>query len=388
MTTLNTQQGQPQATPHSDHRRHVRFGGLTTKLVLTFTLVFSVVFALSYLWFFNFATNSAIEYTVENMRNTTAGIISGMDIEAFEALVNDIPGDGSTRPADERYWQHVNWLAQTKRFEPEAGIYTFVPGPGPDQVTYIGSAGAVPNPLLPADELADFVPGGVFFKEVGTNGERLRATSTNPLNLNANLQAIETGEVAVESTIYADNFGAFISVYEPFMNAAGEVVGVVGLDLDAVHVQTVQQAVVDRVFIAFAATYIGLFGLVTIAAFMLTYTMRRLSRAAEAIGDGRYDEGERLSNIKGPLWNDEIDLLADVLADIAQKVDLRETKLKQQVEELRIEIDEVKAKQQVDEIVESDFFATLTQKVSKIRQRKSATDETANPTSDKPDEAG
>ena len=63
-------------------------------------------------------------------------------------------------------------------------------------------------------------------------------------------------------------------------------------------------------------------------------------------------------------------MLARVFTDMADKVYQREAALKRQVRELKIEIDEVKAKQQVDEIVETDFFESLQNKATSIRQRK------------------
>jgi hypothetical protein len=63
---------------------------------------------------------------------------------------------------------------------------------------------------------------------------------------------------------------------------------------------------------------------------------------------------------------------------MVDKVRLREQALRQQVEELRIEIDETNRQKQVSEIVESDFFQGLQERARTMRQRKrQATDETA-----------
>ena len=57
------------------------------------------------------------------------------------------------------------------------------------------------------------------------------------------------------------------------------------------------------------------------------------------------------------------------LATVALEAYIRERKLKQQIQQLRIEIDEVKRKQQVSEIIETDFFQDLQDKARRIRRR-------------------
>ncbi len=57
------------------------------------------------------------------------------------------------------------------------------------------------------------------------------------------------------------------------------------------------------------------------------------------------------------------------LAVAALEAYIREQGLKQQIQQLRIEIDEVKRQQQVEEITESDFFQDLKAKAQEIRQR-------------------
>jgi len=54
----------------------------------------------------------------------------------------------------------------------------------------------------------------------------------------------------------------------------------------------------------------------------------------------------------------------------ALDVELRETELRKQIDELQIVIDEGKKQKYVNEIVESDFFQELTTKAQKIRQKR------------------
>ena len=67
---------------------------------------------------------------------------------------------------------------------------------------------------------------------------------------------------------------------------------------------------------------------------------------------------------------DELGQLARIFKKMAQQVYLREQRLKQQVQELKIEIDEAKRQKQVKEIVETDFFQDLVGKAQTMRRRK------------------
>ena len=53
---------------------------------------------------------------------------------------------------------------------------------------------------------------------------------------------------------------------------------------------------------------------------------------------------------------------------MVQQVKVREEKLKQQVEELRIEIDQAKQERQVAEIVGTDSFKNLKEKLQRLKK--------------------
>lgn len=62
---------------------------------------------------------------------------------------------------------------------------------------------------------------------------------------------------------------------------------------------------------------------------------------------------------------------AAVAIQNAQEVQTRETQLKNQIKELRIEIDEIKRSQQVGEIVDTEYFHNLTAQARKLRTERS-----------------
>jgi len=91
-----------------------------------------------------------------------------------------------------------------------------------------------------------------------------------------------------------------------------------------------------------------------------------VTSAAAAVERGQF-EAEILTGVaKRP---DELGQLARVFQRMAREVYAREQSLKQQVQELRIEIDEGRKARQVAEITETDYFQQLRKRAKEFRNR-------------------
>jgi len=90
----------------------------------------------------------------------------------------------------------------------------------------------------------------------------------------------------------------------------------------------------------------------------LVGTMQLVSTEA-----GQFDEHSRQ-------LLETIALQAAVAIETAQKVEARETELKAQIAQLKIEVDEAKRARQVAEVTETEFFAQLQQQAQGLRQRR------------------
>ena len=323
---------------------------LRWKLLAGFTLIFTVVFGLAYFWFYQFATDMAMERVQQDLMDTLVATAAGVDGDAFADLAaNGVP-DGEGYTEDERYWEHVNWLGTVFEIEPRALAYSYVTTDEPDQVQFVGSVGAIFEPRAGAQFLEPW---------------QVRPDRTM-------LKGLE--EPSIYDVPYEDSFGNWgISGYTAITNAAGDVVGGLGIDFSAAYVNQVQQAIIDRMALAFGITYISLFFLVYLVSRAVTKPILQLTRAAEQIAEGNYETD--LSGLQSSRFPDEITTLADVFALMVDKVYQREQKLRAQVQELKIVIDETKRRQEVQEIVDSDVFADLQKRAVAMRvqrQRKQA----------------
>ena len=112
-------------TPPSHNRLALN---LSMKLLIAFSLVFGVVFALAFVWFYSFSTQAALEQIRGDLTNTLYATIEGIDGDEFAALVSEaVPDPASGLPdQDLRYQKHQQWLDLIHRIEPRANPYTYV----------------------------------------------------------------------------------------------------------------------------------------------------------------------------------------------------------------------------------------------------------------------
>jgi methyl-accepting chemotaxis protein len=321
------------------------FVSLRVKMLLLFTIVFSGVFAVAYYWFYQFATETALKRIKVDLLDTMKAAAQGIDGDELLALSKtreSRPG-GYRDVTDTRYWEHVKWLATVEKIEPRAYVYTYVKGPNPNTVVFVGSGSAANT---------DRIFEGAKFLEY----YEPKTTIYQGLN-----------ELTVRDKPYKDDWGNWISGYRPLENDAGTNIAAIGVDFRADYVNEVQEAVRGRIIVAFSVTYGTLFVLVLLISGVITKPIANLTKAAEKIGEGNYDRD--FSSFIQTRFSDEISTLASVFDIMVEKVRKREEKLKEQVKVLKIEIDHAKRKQQVDSIVDSDFFQDLQAKARELRGR-------------------
>jgi len=326
-----------------------RFISLRVKLLVGFTLLFTVVFAIAFYWFFTFATDMALRQIEEDMFTTLQGGLQGIDGDTFAAMAREAQPRADGLTDDPRYGEHMAWLETIHQLEPRANPYTWVRGDPnvKNEVLFIGDILRVTQP-----ENAT-----VFREPYITEGSMI------------------TGMVTLWEDLepYQDDWGHWISAYAPILDSKGEAVGGLGIDFRADYVYQVQASIRSRVLAAFLITYLALFVLVYLISNTLTRPMIALAGFARDVAEGRYDQD--LSSLYGGKTYDEVDQLGQVFELMVTKVRAREEDLKQQVEELRIEIDEVKKARQVAEITGSDYFVTLKEKARALRDQQEADSE-------------
>ncbi len=338
------------------------FLSLRVRLLLIFTLLFALAFSAVFFWFYNFATALAMDNLRKDLIATAMTAASSIDGDAYTKLYQ------SGKMDDPTYTDMAEFLRSVKRANPKAaGMYTYIQVPGESVlVRFVVSAalppGTEPNP-----------------RDVALSKERLSGCAVPPSSRPAMGDAYTWADglsptmlkglqqVGAETELWADEWGNWLSGYAPIHNAAGQAVGAVGVDMCAADVTQLQQNIRQTILPTFAVTLLVLAGVVFALAHSITRPIISLTRAADRIGQGDYEQN--LTGLYSGLLRDEVATLAHVFELMVGKVYQREQTLRKQVEELKIEIDEVKRQKQVSEIVDSDFFQDLRAKAQAMRNR-------------------
>ncbi len=358
-------------------KRPVKFISLQTKLIVGFTLIFTIVFASTYYWFYTFARDEALFQIKEGLYDTIkgateTGILNDKDTVQYingdnmEKLISEgtIRADGLSD--DPLYWEQINTLCAIRRIEPRASLYTYIPSEKPGYLIFITSWGWCTEGAT-SDNFATFKQ-EIEFDNVVPNIEGLNQIVFQ----NDSEQSWCTHEdPSCTPELYTDPYGSWVSAYAPIKNSDGKTVAALGVDFKASYVNQVQREILNKIYFAFGITYAILILLVYFVAQTLTRPMSGLAKAAEQIGEGNYEVGIKyLSELNlSEKYPDEIETLQRVFNGMIDKVYKREQNLRKEVEKLKIQIDEGKRKKQVEEIVDSEFFQAIRDKASEIRKK-------------------
>lgn len=344
------------------------FVSLRFKLILLLAVLFVIAFASIFYWLDGFVTSMAMENLRRDLLATAQAAASGIDGDAHTALYTSGEIDDAT------YTEIADYLRVVKRTNPQAsGVYTYLQLPDkPDQVQLVVSAALPPgmeDPSLNAGKAGECVVPSYARPGLGMDYTDISPTM---------VAGITTP--GAESELWPDDFGVWLSGYAPIYNSQGQPVGAVGVDMCALDVVQLQQNIRNNTFVAMGITLLALIVVVGVVATGITRPVMELTRLADQIGAGDYDQD--FSHLYAVRLQDEVNKLASVFELMTSKVYTREQTLRARVEQLEIMIDESKRDHQVSEIVDSDFFQDLQEKVHTMRKRFKSQDDSAPGTSD------
>jgi signal transduction histidine kinase len=303
--------------------RRRRFLSLRLKIWLGFILIITPIFLISFYWFKEYTYARVFDQISRILSDTVDGAVRGINVDHFVRLYEDEsaknpncpPSPGSETngyyPDDNPlYLEHVNWLNAVQQISKSTYIYTYIKGPRPGDVIGIGSTGYFLNPRA-----------GFKFCELynSHNNTMIYQGLFGPVN---------------SWKVYNDKFGSWISSYRPIVDARGNIVGAIGVDISAQQLTALQNDIVFRGSVVFVTFYLVIAFLVFWLTGFLTSPLVFLSRAVMNWGDGKSAQKPILSGAKKYI-NDEIDVLAEAFEAMMTNVDERTRQLIHSREQLQ-----------------------------------------------------
>lgn len=296
--------------------RHRQSVSLRIKLLIVFSVLFTLVFAGAFYWFYTFTTEKTLTKLRADMRATLKGAAQGIDVQELWALYHTGDRNAAGASDDDRYRRQMRWLATVHQIEPRVWLYSYVVGPA-DRNRRIGPA-AVPPDALEIVYLVDLW----LIRDPHKAADFLESAPANlDLDLLRERQLIEV------SSIYSDKWGSWLSS-SIILDDTGEQLLMLGLDIEADYVLQIQHAIRQRVGLAFVLTYGIFFTLIYVLSGVLTHRLRDLTNAAEAIRLGNYQVAPLIFTDRDA-FPDEMHTLAEAFNSMVAGIRYRESLIRQ-----------------------------------------------------------
>ncbi len=354
-------------------------------------MIFSVVFAGAFYWFYTFTTDKTISRLRNDLRSTLEGAVEGMDVDELIALYEEGEPNEKGFSDDPRYYSQLEWFETVKSIEPRAWLYSFIVDYPSDAYRTKESYPPSANGQLVVDLSKTET---VYLVDLWANydvNKAVRFLQSDTTSSRA-VQVIESGELIEEPHIYSDEWGTWMSAFAPLKNNQGEVVAVLGLDIEANYVFLLQERIRNRVLVSFIITYGILFILIYVLSGVLTRNLTELTHSAELIAAGNYDQSlnlphnlrttslrdrpnanpllrpvSRLSRQVRTALRDEMNILAQAFESMVSSIRTREQQIREgkQIEDeirhaLQVERELNELKSNFVSIVSHEFRTPLT----------------------------
>ena len=313
----------------SPSRPSGHFISLRTKLLLTFSIIFSLLFIGVFYRSYRFSSEKAIERLRQDMEDTLQGAAAGANVKELLALYRDGEPNESQFSDDARYFNQLNWLKLVRSIEPRAWLYTYVPSVNDRNARRIGEPAPGFEVIFLVDSWSDIEPDKAAKFLEPYSASRWMAAS------------IEQGTLVQRPQPYTDAWGSWISAYAPLFDDRGQVVAGMGIDIELDYVESVRRGILWGTVWWFAIAYVVLFIVIYWLSGVLTKNLTALTHSARLIGAGDYDSGVKFD--APSKFPDEMDMLAEVMEATLDQIRTREQlilEVKQTEDEMRTALEE------------------------------------------------
>lgn len=249
------------------------------------------------------------------MRDTLQGAAQGVNVPELLSLYEDGQPNAEGFSDDTRFQNQLHWLDTIHKTEPQAWFYLFVFG---DSKTNrrIGESRVDPG----ENEI-------IYLVDLWVKYDKRKASYfLEPDIPNPRAQKVmKNKEIVIYPKIYKDKWGDWLSATAPLFDSSGNVVAMLGLDIEATYVAQVQQRIWNRILMAFAVVYIILIWLVYNLSGRLTRQLIILSKLVKSASDGNYRVS--LSPDVNVFFPDELNYLSSKFKMMISKIGTRERQI-------------------------------------------------------------
>ncbi len=285
-----------------------KFISLRTKILVGYTVIFTLFFFSLYYWLYNTSTKRNLEKLKDTLRQVAIVSSQQIDTEELIGLYQEGERNEEGCSDDPRYKNQLQWLEKINQLHPNIFLYTFT-HPHISQLSV--------NQKTEIIYLVD------VWKRI--NPEKSANFLESEKATIYHLQTLSQGAI-VYRDFYEDSWGNWITYYAPIKDASGTIVAAMGADMETEEIENIQAGIRQRLFSFFFISYPLFFALIWGLSNYLTNRFSKLRKYAEAVGEGNYQPNIDISenNFMFSVFEDERIVLGNALQEMAEKFKQRE----------------------------------------------------------------
>lgn len=285
-----------------------KFISLRTKILVGYTVIFTLFLLSLYYWLYNTSTRKNLERLRDTLKQVAIASSQQIDIEELIGLYQEAEKNEEGESEDLRYENQLEWLERINKLHPNIYLFTFT-HPNISQLSV--------NQKTEIIYLVD------VWKRINPekSANFLESAQATPYHL----QTLSQGAI-VYRDFYKDNWGDWITYYAPIKDASGRIVGGIGADMQTSEIKEIQADIRQRFLSSFLIFYPLFFVLIWGLSNYLTNRFNKLREYAEAVGEGNYQPNIDISqnNSVFSFFEDERIILGNALQEMTDKIKQRE----------------------------------------------------------------
>ncbi|MTF39506.1 bifunctional diguanylate cyclase/phosphodiesterase [Cyanobacterium aponinum] len=285
-----------------------KFISLRTKILISYTVVFTLFFLCLYWWSYRSSMKRSLERLTNNLKQVAIASSQQIDTEELKQLFQEGKANEEGSSDDPRYKSQLQWMEKINQLHPNIFLFTF---------THPNISQLSPTDKTEIIYLVDVWRGKNPQKSVDFL-ESAPATSYH-------LQTLAEG-ATVYRNFYKDKWGSWITYYAPIRDSSGQIIAGIGADMQTEEINEIQKDIRERFLSFFVISYPIFFCSIIGLSHFLTTRLGKLQKYAQAVGEGNYQPDIDISdtNFMFSVFRDERMVLSKALREMAGKIKQRE----------------------------------------------------------------
>ncbi|MGI0482518.1 PAS domain S-box protein [Geminocystis sp. CENA526] len=280
-----------------------KFVSLRSKILVGFTLMFTVFSVGVYYWFYRFTTEKTLQRLKDDLQTMAVASSQQIDVKELMALSEEAKATPEGRSNDLRYQNQLQWLIQKHEINPKIFLFTFTKNSSwqdEKKIIYLVDVWMNINPSK-----------SVHF---------LESNFATPYHINT----LTKGSIEFRDA-YKDRWGEWITYYAPIRDESGAIVAGIGADMQIDDIRRLQAEIRRQFLISFGISYPLLLTLIYILSTLLTRRFKAMQKYAQEVGNGNYQPDVSLTDdLQLSFFSDERIILSKALEEMTEKIRYRE----------------------------------------------------------------